>query len=103
MNHIDLIAYRRPWLSTLRLSAGFTRATNKIETSMLERIIAAYKLARITESKLPGTSRDVWTQIKSSYMGELIALLERGEPVPLANYLRYLPSNDAGHGFLQGR
>jgi hypothetical protein len=103
MNHIDLIGYRRPWLSTFQLSAGFTRSTTTIATSMLERIIAAYKLARTAESKLPGTSGDVWSQIKSRYMGDLIALLERGEPAPLANYLRHLPSNDAGHGFFQGR
>lgn len=99
----ELIESRRPWLCDLPLEAGLTRARPAADDGMLERIVAAYRLASAAERER-GVVRDgPWSRIRSQHMGELVALLTAGHREPLAEYLRELPSRPAGHGFFQGR
>jgi len=99
----DLIEARRPWLRDLPLRPGLTRARSEPDDTILDRIVAAYRLAAAAEQDR-GVVRDgPWSRIRSQHMGELTALLAAGNPRPLAEYLRELPRRSAGHGFFQGR
>ncbi len=103
MDYVSLVESRRPWLAEFPLEPGITRGLTRIDDGMLERIAAAYRAASRAERDR-GVVRDgPWQRIRSTYMGELIALLERGEPAALRDYLRELPLRDAGHGFFQGK
>lgn len=103
MDVADLIVSRRSWLADVELRAGTTRRLTRIAPDMLARIVAAYRAASRAERER-GVVRDgPWRRIRAEHMGELIALLERGDPASLDAYLGDLPVHAAGHGFFQGK
>jgi hypothetical protein len=97
---------RRPWLSQQGIfSYGFTRAASdhpEGDAEIGKRLIAAYRQAIADR---PGNPRvaDMWTGIVNTWYGELVALVDKGDPVALTTYLRALPRQSAGHGYFQGR
>ncbi len=97
---------RRPWLSQPGMfSYGFTRATSdhvEDDAEIGERLIAAYRRAIADRPRNPRFA-DMWTGIVSTWYGELVALVDKGDPVALTSYLRALPRQSAGHGYFQGR
>ena len=103
MDHVELIARRRPWLGDLPLRAGRTRAQSRATFEVLERIVRAYRQASVAERDRGVVRGGAWHRIRSSHMGELVALLEAGPPEPLGDYLCELPMRQAGHGFFQGK
>lgn len=103
MHFADLIEHRRPWLGTAVLRPGLTRALSEPADDVLERIIRAYRLASEAERDRGVVRGGPWRRIRSEHMGELVSLLEAGQPGPLAAYLRELPVRQAGHGFFQGQ
>jgi hypothetical protein len=106
---VDSILARRPWLSREGLYRyGFTTAQDDpagapgvLEAEVAERLIAAYRRAT---SDYPGEGRpaDMWAGLANLFQGGLIDLLRTGDGVGLLGYLRCLPRQPAGHGFLQG-
>lgn len=103
MDSSALIEHRRPWLRGEPLAAGATRAAGGPGTSILQRIVAAYRRAKQGEADQGITRGGPWERIRKSHMGELIALLDSGHTEPLNEYLRELAIRDAGHGFFQGK
>lgn len=103
MDAASLVEYRRPWLADIEIRPGTTRRFTRIDPAMLARIVAAYRAANRAERDR-GVLRDgPWRQIRAEHMGELVHLLERGEPAALDAYLGDLPVKSAGHGFFQGK
>lgn len=103
MHYAELIEHRRPWLKGVVLQPGLTQARGEPADEMLERIIRGYRLASAAERDRNVVRSGPWRRIRSQHMGELVSLLEAGEPAALAAYLRELPLRQAGHGFFQGK
>jgi len=102
MHPAELIEVRRPWLAGTALRSGLTRATGGPAGEVLERIIHAYRQASAAERARGVVRGGPWGRIRGEHMGELVSLLEAGQPAALAAYLRELPLREAGHGFFQG-
>lgn len=103
MHFADLIEQRRPWLGGCVMRPGLTRALAEPDADVLERLIRAYRLASAAERDRGVVRGGPWRRIRGEHMGELVSLLEAGQPAALAAYLRELPIRQAGHGFFQGR
>ena len=103
MDHAALIEQRRPWLRESELVASQTRAAAGPDSTVLRRIVAAFRQAKQAERDLGVVRGGPWQRIRSDHMGELTALLEAGHPEPLNAYLRELAIRQAGHGFFQGK
>ena len=103
MHYAELIEQRRPWLGGVVLRPGLTQARGEPADEMLERIISGYRLASAAERDRNVVRSGPWRRIRSQHLGELVSLLETGEPAALAAYLRELPLRQAGHGFFQGK
>lgn len=102
MHFADLIEQRRPWLAGTAMRSGLTRALGEPAADVLDRIIRAYRHASAAERDRGVVRSGPWHRIRSEHMGELVSLLEAGQPAALAAHLRALPTRQAGHGFFQG-
>ncbi len=103
MHFAELIEHRRPWLGTAAMQLCLTQSFSEPANDVLERIIHAYRLASEAERERSVVRSGPWQRIRSEHMGELVSLMEAGQPAALAAYLRELPLRPAGHGFFQGK
>jgi hypothetical protein len=103
MTPFELIESRRPWLRNLQFRAGLTGARPARDNVILDRIVAAYRLASAAERDHGVVRGGPWSSIRKQHMGQLMGLLTAGHHEPLAEYLRELPNQTAGHGFFQGK
>lgn len=103
MNTTALIEERRPWLKKSELVSGLTQASSGPNTSILSRIVAAFRKAKQIEREFGVIRGGPWRRILCDHMGELTDLLEAGSLGPLNAYLQQLAIRQAGHGYYQGK
>jgi len=72
------------------------------DVEIVERLLRAYRLSEGDIAQRPIEYEDIWSHVKKVSQPTFFAVLKKGDPVLLADYLCNMSRHDATHGTTQG-